>query len=1036
MNITSHLEAQNKTPGLWSRLAWLPIPLLLASIIAARMAGLNDSYEFNTLRLLLSVTFYTLVSLGTLYLIGRSFLASGSPGLLLLECGVLLWSLAGTVGDFVSHGDANIDVTVFNTGILLSGMCHLSGAILALRPQQALRAKPVWLAVGCALTLGALWLVAKATVSGWLPVFFIPGHGGTPVRYCVLISAISMFVLSASVLKMSQRTAHLPFTSWYILALLLLAVGLFGVMIQVSLGSVVNWLSHTAQWLGGLYLLFAAIASLRESQLPLFPQENKSHPAYYREAFAVAVVLAASAIRLAFLSMLGMRAPFVTFYPAVIFAALYGGLRAGLLATALSAILVDYLWIAPVGQLNIEQPSDWLALMIFLLSGAMISGVSDAMHRARARAFAAETQALLAAEREAASEALRKNESRLRLAQESANVGIWDWIVETGELNFTPELNKLYGLPSGTIKTYQDWRDRVHPDDIGRIEAGRDEAIAKHEPFDLEFRGRHSSGEYRWISTKGGATFKEAGKAIRVFGVNIDITERKRAEEALKESELRFRTMANAMPQLAWIARADGHIFWYNQRWYEYTGTVPEQMEGWGWQSVHDPTELPKVLERWQTSIATGEPFDMTFPLRGADGVFRPFLTRVIPLKDGAGRVLQWFGTNTDVSELKRIEQALRESEALYRSIGESIDYGVWVCTADGRNTYASESFLKMVGITQEQCSNFSWGDVLHPDDAERTIAAWQECVRTGGKWDIEHRFRGTDGQWHHVLARGVPVSNEQGEIISWAGINLDISRLKQAEEALKELNEELENLVAQRTAELREKDQILLLQSRLAAMGEMIGNIAHQWRQPLNALGLIIQQTVLFYDLGELDKEVLNKNASQSMELIKHMSRTIDDFRNYFKPDKEKVEFNVRESIAKTVSLIEDSFKNQNISIEVVVNDDPVIYGYPNELSQALLNIINNARDALIERKIGNPLLTITIGSEDGRAFITIADNAGGIPGEIKDRIFDPYFTTKGPQQGTGVGLFMSKSIIEKNMGGRLTVRNIANGAEFRIEV
>jgi PAS domain S-box-containing protein len=176
----------------------------------------------------------------------------------------------------------------------------------------------------------------------------------------------------------------------------------------------------------------------------------------------------------------------------------------------------------------------------------------------------------------------------------------------------------------------------------------------------------------------------------------------------------------------------------------------------------------------------------MTFPLRGADGVFRQFLTRVIPLKDAAGRVLQWFGTNTDIYELKRVEEALRESEALYRGIGESIDYGVWVCAADGRNTYVSESFLKMVGITQEQCSNFGWGDVLHPDDADRTIAAWQECVRTGGTWDIEHRFRGTDGQWHYVLARGVPVRNEQGAIISWAGINLDISRLKQTEEQLK----------------------------------------------------------------------------------------------------------------------------------------------------------------------------------------------------------------------------------------------------------
>ena len=132
----------------------------------------------------------------------------------------------------------------------------------------------------------------------------------------------------------------------------------------------------------------------------------------------------------------------------------------------------------------------------------------------------------------------------------------------------------------------------------------------------------------------------------------------------------------------------------------------------------------------------------------------------------------------------------LRQSERLYRAIGESIDYGVWVCAPDGRNMYASPSFLKMVGITQEQCSNFGWGDVLHPDDAERTIAAWKECVRTGGKWDIEHRFRGADGQWHHILARGVPVLDEQGQILCWAGINLDITERKRAEEALRFVGE------------------------------------------------------------------------------------------------------------------------------------------------------------------------------------------------------------------------------------------------------
>lgn len=158
----------------------------------------------------------------------------------------------------------------------------------------------------------------------------------------------------------------------------------------------------------------------------------------------------------------------------------------------------------------------------------------------------------------------------------------------------------------------------------------------------------------------------------------------------------------------------------------------------------------------------------------------------VVPVLDTTGRIIGVSSIAFDITKHKHAEEALRHSEQLYRAIGESINYGVWVCAPDGRNIYASESFLNMVGLTQEQCSNFGWGDVLHPDDAERTIAAWKECVRTEGTWDIEHRFRGVDGNWHDVLARGVPVRDEQGRVTCWAGINLDIDKRKQDEESLR----------------------------------------------------------------------------------------------------------------------------------------------------------------------------------------------------------------------------------------------------------
>jgi PAS domain S-box-containing protein len=152
------------------------------------------------------------------------------------------------------------------------------------------------------------------------------------------------------------------------------------------------------------------------------------------------------------------------------------------------------------------------------------------------------------------------------------------------------------------------------------------------------------------------------------------VTARYLAENALKESEERFRALANNIPQLAWMANAEGWIFWYNQRWYDYTGTTPAAMEGWGWQAVHDPEVLPEVLQQWRAALESGTPFEMTFPLRSADGTFRPFLTRVSPLRDETGRIARWFGTNTDVTEQRQIEKALRASEERLQRLNETLE--------------------------------------------------------------------------------------------------------------------------------------------------------------------------------------------------------------------------------------------------------------------------------------------------------------------------------------------------------------------------
>jgi signal transduction histidine kinase len=259
---------------------------------------------------------------------------------------------------------------------------------------------------------------------------------------------------------------------------------------------------------------------------------------------------------------------------------------------------------------------------------------------------------------------------------------------------------------------------------------------------------------------------------------------------------------------------------------------------------------------------------------------------------------------------------------------------------------------------------------------------------------------------------------------------------LARSEENYSQLNKTLEERIRKAVDELREKDRILNIQGRQAVMGELISNIAHQWRQPLNMLGLLAQELYMTYQKEGFTKELFESNVKRTMEIIQHMSRTIEDFRNFSTPDRKKTDFKVLEVIAKTLSLLEGSLEAHLIRTEVEQEVDPAISGYPNDYSQVLLNILINARDAFVARKVDSPSIVIRVFSENGRTVVTITDNAGGIAPEIIDRVFEPYFTTKGPEQGTGIGLFMSKTIIEKNMNGLLSVRNTGSGAQFRIEV
>ncbi|MDA7817497.1 ATP-binding protein [Sulfurimonas sp.] len=234
---------------------------------------------------------------------------------------------------------------------------------------------------------------------------------------------------------------------------------------------------------------------------------------------------------------------------------------------------------------------------------------------------------------------------------------------------------------------------------------------------------------------------------------------------------------------------------------------------------------------------------------------------------------------------------------------------------------------------------------------------------------------------------------------------------------------------------EHQQQNKILIQQSKLASMGEMIGNIAHQWRQPLNALGLINQKIALMSRKGKLTDEQIQKNTLNANELILSMSHTINDFRDFFKPNKQAELFSLNDAVIDSLKLLDASLKESNINLSLSCGTDFCkVLGYKNEFIQVLVNIINNSKDALKEKVDGSRDISLS-GKRDSNAIIlTISDNGGGIPENIIDRIFEPYYTTKEEGQGTGIGLYMSKIIIEENMNGLIDVQNTDDGVVFTI--
>jgi signal transduction histidine kinase len=255
---------------------------------------------------------------------------------------------------------------------------------------------------------------------------------------------------------------------------------------------------------------------------------------------------------------------------------------------------------------------------------------------------------------------------------------------------------------------------------------------------------------------------------------------------------------------------------------------------------------------------------------------------------------------------------------------------------------------------------------------------------------------------------------------------------ISQTSKELEEINFSLEEKISREIEANRQKDKALLQQSKLAQMGEMLSMIAHQWRPPLSAISATSGTISLKARMNRLDKDVAMELANSITEYAQHLSSTIDDFRNFFKDDKKKQSITLEEIVIGALNIVESSISSSNIKIVLDINSHAEVATYRNEVMQVVLNIIKNAEEILVEKNIQNPKIDIKV-----KGFtLIISDNAGGIPEDIIDKIFDPYFSTKTKKDGTGLGLYMSKTIIEEHCGGKLSVCNSKEGAVFTVDL
>ncbi|WP_296947652.1 ATP-binding protein [uncultured Massilia sp.] len=679
--------------------------------------------------------------------------------------------------------------------------------------------------------------------------------------------------------------------------------------------------------------------------------------------------------------------------------------------------------------------------------------------------------------------ALSQGSRRLQVALDAGGLGDWRWEASSDRVLLGERAAAMFGLPAETPLAWSELRARLEPVDREGVRRAVLQAFASRADLELECRVPAAGGEYRWVTLVGRTDYADPGRregVLGMTGVVQDITARRSAADTLRQSEEVLRALANTIPQLAWMAQPDGAIVWFNERWFEYTGTTPDQVVGRGWQSTCEPSVLPLVRDRWEASMRSGKPFEMEYPIRGADGKYRWFLTRVNPVRDRDGHVLRWFGTNTDVDEVKRAEQALRDEShvlELLNSTGSTLastrdlpsllqaatDAATGIAGArHGAFFYPGRAGAdgKMFSLYTVSGASPAGTEAFGEDGATGLFGPAQALLRSD---DVTHdpRFSAA-GPFGlpagHPAVRSylaVPVVAHSGELLgtmffghpqpnafserterivrgiaAQAAVAIDNVRLyEEAQRAAEERkvlleNERLARAEAERTSQMKD---------------EFLATLSHELRTPLSAIlgwAQVLRR-------GSRDQNDLQKGLQTIERNARSQAQLIEDLLDMSRITSGKVLLDMQTIapagfVDAAIETVRPAADAKNIRIEKrYAADAGMVAGDPARLQQVVWNLLSNAikftpRDGRVE---------IELGRTEGNVVITVRDDGAGIRPEFITHVFERFRQADASMTrrhgGLGLGLAIVKQLIEQH-GGTVRAESAGEGcgASFTIEL